>query len=248
MKTLLHITGLIITLTSIPLVVLFQDGQEVMIESEESKTIEGNSVFNKIKFIPGLKRDIWMMNQSHHGPDAGSDNWDRLVIIVEKYETPKKVKFYQIKSGKLNWSESLVQEQISNKVACFMCHSNGPRAIRPNYNSNTVSYSLSSKVKVALWNMRIKTYGKTQLHEEHSQKDQFLKVPVKYTGHYENQKLEITSCTKCHSEDGIFARGYLSRQNAITVKFMIENKYMPPPGFTITNEDKLKLNKFIKGF
>ncbi|MCB9027127.1 MAG: hypothetical protein H6625_12460 [Bdellovibrionaceae bacterium] len=70
MKPVYKIIALALIIVSTALVILSKDDQAIFIESEESKTISGNPVFNKIKWISKKDKDIWMMNQSHHGAFA----------------------------------------------------------------------------------------------------------------------------------------------------------------------------------
>src|SRR5687768_875551 len=142
------------------------EDQEVFFESKESKTIGRNSVFNKIKLIRLKDKDVWMMNQSHHGPKGlGSSSWDRLAIVIDKTQSPKRAQFYQFESGPLEWKEGLVEKPF--RVSCFMCHNNGPRAIRPNYNSPLNPTSFKDRPKIYYWNSRMKLYGRILPHSSH---------------------------------------------------------------------------------
>jgi len=86
------------------LVVNYFDDQEVFIESQESKTTNGLPVYNKIKWISKKDKDIWMMNQSHHGSTVDKSKWDRIAIVINKKSTPKTVRFYQLEPGPLLWT------------------------------------------------------------------------------------------------------------------------------------------------
>ena len=120
----------------------------VLFQSLESKTVTGEAVYNKIKWFSDSDKDIWMMSQSHNGPQFPEEKWDRLAIIVDKkYKTAQ---FLQLKPGPLQWTEDLVSQQVPYRVSCFMCHANGPRAIRP------TGSSLFAEAKILLWNFKIK--------------------------------------------------------------------------------------------
>lgn len=235
-----------IAVLSIVLVILFQDDQAIFIESKESKTISGAPVFNKIKWIQQKDKDIWMMNQSHHGNQAKAAKWDRLAIVVDKTKSPMTARFYQLNPGPLKWEKGL--KEIPFKVSCYICHSNGPRAITPNYNSQFNSISLWKKLKVTYWNLRIKSYGRIVPHSYHELADQNLKRPFRLQSAYENEKLKVNTCMKCHKGSGFFARGALRRQNIPTIKFMIKERHMPPLGFSMTKQEKLLLKEFLGKF
>ena len=151
MKPVYKVVALALVVLSTALVILIQDDQEVFIESEESKTITGNPVFNKIKWIKREDKDIWMMKQSHHGTHTKNGEWDRLAIVIDKTKSPMTARFYQLESGPLEWMGD--PREIPFRVSCYMCHSNGPRAIRPNYDSPFNETSLWGKLKIAYWNI-----------------------------------------------------------------------------------------------
>ncbi len=218
------------------------DSKEILIESLESKTVQALPVYNKIKYIKDGERDIWMMNQSHSGRTDDRSKWERLAIVVEGHE----VSFYQIESGLLEWSEDLKKRQVPYRVSCFMCHTNGPRTIRPT--EGDVALSWSERVKLLFWNTKIKLYGR--LHESAEMKEADLKreTPFRHHGPLDDEPLNIQPCMKCHKENGFFARGVLTRQNRGTIQFMVQNKIMPPPGFSMTAQEEKNLNHFLRGF
>ncbi|MBC7465775.1 MAG: hypothetical protein H7256_07270 [Bdellovibrio sp.] len=222
--------------------------EAILIQSLESKTKEGDPVFNKISWFSFEDKDVWMMNQSHHGiaTTTGSD-LDRLVIVVDKTTSPKNVRFMQLKPGALVWSEELINQRVPYKVSCFMCHSNGPRAIRPGYNG-LVKNSFSEKMKIMLLNLKVKTQGQIVENEQHAIEDKDLAVPFRHRSKIENDSLLVKTCTRCHNETGLFARGFLKRQNFLAINFMVNSGFMPPPGFSVTAKEKLQIQRFTEGF
>ena len=225
---------------------LFDHGP-ILIQSLESKTVENKPVYNQISLQSTDKKDVWMMNQSHHGLKADQKKWDRLAIIVNKETNPNEVTFLQLPPGKLEWNDDLLKKKVEYKVSCFMCHSNGPRVIRPD--EKEVKVSFSKKVKIAMWNLKIKTYGAMKESKVQVLFDKTSVVPFRYPYSLDNEKLELKSCTKCHNGGSdLFSRNQLTRQNIIAIKFMVENKMMPPLGFSVSEHDRKELNKFIKGF
>lgn len=220
----------------------------ILIESEESKNSELKSVFNQIKWISTPKKDIWMMNQSHYGVKPLKDKWERLAIVIDKTSSPMTARYYQISPGPLEWNDSLIMERTTYRASCFTCHSNGPRAIRPVDSSSEAPLSLVNKLKIVAWNLRIKTYGRIHYDKTHEQEDLKLIPPFRHTGPRELDKLKVASCTHCHKESGFFSRGALVRQQSGTIEHMVTNGHMPPPGFSISKEDKIKLRDFLRGF
>ncbi|MBK8201496.1 MAG: cytochrome c [Bdellovibrionales bacterium] len=187
-----------------------------------------------------------MMNQSHHGSHAGEKAWDRLAIVVDKTQSPKIARFYQLESGPLEWREGLAEKPF--KVSCFMCHNNGPRVIRPNYDSPFDPTSLKDRLKISYWNLGVKLYGRVKASPHHDERDMSQLPPFRFRSSYENERLQVATCIKCHKESGFLARGALSRQQVPTIKFMLEMGQMPPLGFRMSAQEKQELQLFLEGF
>lgn len=226
--------------------------QEILIESLESKTKEGNPVFNKIRWLSFHKKDIWLMSQSHHGfiHDQDSSKWDHLAIIVDKKDVPPTARFLQLQTRSPDGKDIVTNayKEKPFRVSCFLCHTNGPRAIRPVANSLQAPLRLRDHINIFLLNLRIKSYGRVSPHSSHEREDHSLVPPFRRKSPRENETLKVRSCTKCHQESGLIARGYLRRQNAVTIQFMLQNKFMPPLGFSISKDDENILRRFLLGF
>jgi len=220
----------------------------VIIESQESLNSEMKPVYNEIQFFPGWDQDVWMMNQSHFGPKPSAHQWERLAIVIDKKKSPKTVRFYQLEPGKLEWSEDLLEKRVLNRASCFTCHNNGPKALRPVYESTNAPLTWTDRLKIQAWNFRIKTYGRIAYDPKHSEEDAHLKVPFRYVKERYNDKLTVKTCTVCHKESGFMARGALERQQTSTIEFMVDNGYMPPPGFKLSEKEKEQLVNFLRGF
>jgi hypothetical protein len=213
----------------------FNESAPMRFRSAESLTLNGDPVFNEIKFIEQDNKDIWMMRQSHQGLGLAIHRWDRLAIVVDRSD--KTVKYYQLKPGKLTWSEN--EAEVPLKVSCFMCHSNGPRLIRPNQDWHL---SPLQKAQVLAMNLRIKTYGPLTT-VDHTRPGA---TPLRLQGKMENSQLKLALCQECHNRDSIFGRGELTRQNAVTISYLIENEHMPPIG-SLSSKEKQYLKYFIMG-
>lgn len=197
----------------------------ILFQSAESLTTEGGPVFNEISWKYENGKEVWSMRQSHGGKNLPKEKWDSLAI-----EMNKKATFLQFKPG--------TKERIEYKVSCFMCHSNGPRAIRPVRGS----LSFPDEIKVNLLNLRIKMYGRIKAADL----PQIGKIPFRHSGKVSNSPLTLSRCTNCHKEDGYFARGELTRQNAITISYMVGKEHMPPIGKLSETEEKY-LEDFLNG-
>lgn len=196
-------------------------GVAISFPSEESKTDTGTVVWNKVSYSREADADVWKMRQSHYGPKHPMKDWDELKIVVKD----KRVEFFQLKDDK----------EIPFKVSCYQCHSNGPRVIRPDH-SNTLS--VKEKIQIALMNFRIKSYGVLTSVNKHL---------FKHDDKMNNTVLKLPKCISCHNQDGWFARNNLTRQNAPTIRFMIDQKHMPPIGELSAVERKY-INDFLNGF
>ena len=216
--------------------------QEVLIESAESKTAAGDPVFNKIKHFVKDGQEVWMMNQSHHGASAAPDQWDRLAIVIDHSRSPKTARFYQLEPGPLEWPPGEIVERPF-RASCFMCHNNGPRAIRP----SGANLPIADKLKIAYWNLKIKMYGRIKPDAVHETRDLALEVPFRISGELENQTLKVKTCMKCHKEEGWFARGELRLQQYSTIRHLLDSGQMPPTGFALSSEEKQELVLFLQG-
>lgn len=224
------------------------DSESVFIESAESKNAELKSVFNEIRWIPGIKQDVWMMNQSHHGRHPETSQWERLAIVIDKTQIPPTAKYYQFAAGPLVWEESLLQKQTPYRASCFICHNNGPRALRPFRESAEARLSFLNRAKIQFWNLRIKTYGRIHYDPEHDEKDKFIDVPFAFHSPEEQEELNVKTCRTCHQEHGLFARGALRRQQTGTIRSMVARGEMPPPGFQLSKQEQKELQRFLMGF
>lgn len=212
---------------------LFLDSRPILIESEESKTVKLKPVFNRILFEPGLKKDTWVMQQSHSGSQAPEHEWDRIAIVVDKEKA--EAEFFQLIPGDLKSPD--LTKKLPLRASCFMCHSNGPRAIRPNVESLEAKLSLWNRARLLAWNLRVKSYGKLNA----ANKEPSFHLQEKGL----NVRLEVKACTKCHKDEGLFSRGALTREQFTAIRFMLDNGHMPPPGFSLTAKEKREINKFI---
>lgn len=213
---------------------------DISFESLESKTSHQEPVFNQIRFMPGLKKDIWIMRQSDHGFHSEKSEWDRLAIVVDKTTTPTRAAFFQLKPGTLEWDVTVSDTQPF-RARCFACHSNGPRAIRPNADSISAPLGVLDRVLIEMWNFRIKSYGRVaSVAGSPTSKDS----PFKGHGVFLQSPLPLQSCQKCHSENGI--RGRLTMEQLSTAAFLVKNKAMPPFPFSISEKEKNLLLDWAK--
>jgi hypothetical protein len=241
----IKISLVLVTILSLLIFIADSIEEPILIQSLESKTVKGGPVFNKIKRIAFTDKDVWMMNQSHEGLTANPEKWDRLAIVVSK-SSPKTARFLQLPPGPLEWTDELEKSRTPNRVACFMCHSNGPRGVYPD--SQNLKVSAFSSLRLQLWNLRIKVAGRIQEDPRHAAEDEKLNIPYRFASKRDNEPLTVAVCMKCHRESGLFARGSLTRQNSIVIAHMLETKHMPPPGFALSDQDQLALSNFLQGF
>jgi hypothetical protein len=244
-RTKALLIGVSLILGNLILALAFFDHRPIAFQSQESKTVEGAPVFNRIRYISERNRDIWMMQQSHKGIKPDVHTWDRLAIVIDKTKSPKQAHFFQLQPGELEWRENPKMKEF--RVSCFLCHSNGPRAIRPQSGSKDVELSLLDRVRIAWWNLRIKSYGRVAYDPSHDASDMIAKVPFRFHSAIDNSPLEVGVCMNCHKDSGLFARGVLTRQNALTIDFMISQGHMPPLWFTLSDSDLKKVRRFLSG-
>lgn len=214
---------------------LASKGPAILIESLESKTQEGKQVFNKIDLIESETQDEWIMHQSHYGKDLPTEKWDEIKIIVNKTKNPYEVSYHEYKNGK----------ESEYRASCFTCHANGPRVIRANTLSKAAPLSLKERYILSYWNFKIKTYGPMKTVENNPFK---RTVPLSYIGQRESAELGIKTCLHCHNGEGILSRAKLQRQHGMTIEHLVKTRAMPPWPYKMTEQEKIHLKRFIKGF
>jgi hypothetical protein len=217
----------------------------VVIESVESQNLAGEPVFNRIQLVTEGDKDIWLMRQSHNGPRLPAHDWDSLAIVVDKSKSPKEATFYQLAPGAGERPD--FSKHAPMRASCFMCHSNGPRAIRPQFDSELAPLGLKEQSQLALWNLKIKLYGRIVESAEQASVVVDGGAPFKLEGKFENEALTVKTCVKCHNESGFLARGPLKRQHFMAIKFMVENAHMPPPGFGLDPKESEQIENFVLG-
>lgn len=220
----------------------------VLFQSEESSSKMFGPIFNRISWKSFKDKDVWMMQQSQTGLNSNYDHWDRLVIVVDKTTSPKTAIFTQTSSSPFEFKEPYQNKEF--RVACGLCHNNGPRAIRPmtlSDDSSALPLTWLDQIKVTLWNLRIKSYGrvisKTATHIDGMPR----KIPFAFDDVYAQKNLQISNCVKCHN-NSYWGRGELQRQHYTSIQFMVENGYMPPLGFNLFFNKTNFLKEFNKAF
>jgi cytochrome c553 len=220
------------------LIFVAADSKSIAFESRESKNNDGGSVFNQIKMIWGWDKDIWLMRQSHHGFVADTKAWDRLAIVVDKTKSPAVAEFYQLEATDGELAFDSPPKAIPFKARCFACHANGPRAIRPNWDSSTITPDLLDHVRLAIWNVRIKLYG----HVNSVAGQTFNEgVPFRSTHAVFSRPLDLAVCQHCHSKDGI--RNEILLEQVGTAYFLVKNGIMPPFPFRASENEVEMLKK-----
>ncbi len=209
-------------------------GATVLFESLESKNEHGAPIINQITMYTGGEKDVWIMKQNQSGRHLAPDLWDKLAIVVDKTKRPHTATFYQLAN-----MQSF--EPVPYKVRCFICHSNGPRVIRPNMQSKEFPIKFADYIQTFKWNLKIKSYGRV-ITKSYSEKD-----PIKFEGAKANEPLKVGLCILCHKDSGLGARGTLTRQNLLPIDFLTKSGHMPPFGLPLTRKTSEELRNFIQG-
>jgi len=225
----MNVLGLIFSL----IVFIFFPSREVLIESVESKTTDSQNVYNQIKLVSNSDKDTWLMKQSYNSSHPNLGEWDQLKIIVDKKVMPYQVSFHQIKNNK----------EVEYKISCYLCHSNGPRAIRPNFESTKAPLGVQDRLTVMLYNFKIKTYGPVK-----TVSSGIRKIPLGFDSEIDNEPLKVKTCLLCHNNESKFGRGVLRRQHSETIKHLVNNGQMPPWPYQLSETEKKELNRFVAGF
>ena len=211
----------------------FSQDTWVMIESIESLTKYQKPVFNKIKFVSTKEFDSWFMQQSHDGIHA--TQWDDLEIKIDKTKFPFEVTYHQYKNG----------AEADYRASCYLCHANGPRLIRPHFQSQHAPLPFKERLIIQAMNVRIKSYGKMLTKSNDAIK---RKVPLQYLGKMETTPLTVPTCTFCHNANTFWGRGELKRQQYETITHLVATKQMPPWPFKLDKKEQRQLELYLRGF
>ncbi len=227
--------------------------EPLLFASEESVGPHGEAIFNEVAWQQQGRFDIWRMKQSHNGLHAKPQAWDQLAIIVDREN--KTVSYHQLVADSTTALLTAPPDSLhpwpqkDYRVSCYSCHANGPRHLRPNWNSSELSLGWQSKLKVNWLNQKMQRYGRLKIIE-HSPFTQSIERqrPLALTDPFASQPLLVKICQQCHSESGDRPRGPLQRQHLYTIQFMLKNKYMPPKGHSLSAQEKSQLENFMAGF
>lgn len=225
------------------------DRRVLTFESLESKTNALKPVFNRIMFSQGTSGDIWLMQQSHQGLPTSDHEWstaDLIAISITDSATgQQRATFLQLTPAPLEAHQDQVDLSKAEgfKAPCAMCHSNGPRVIRPNLKSADTPLSYWDRWRVFAWNLKIKSYGKVSVAPSPS--ESLGPVPFRFSSTAANKPLTVEACAICHKETGFLARGVLTKQNQPSIRFMVENGFMPPLGMQLPESDRRELMRFL---
>jgi cytochrome c553 len=150
--------------------------------------------------------------------------------------------FVQLAPGALSLQPD--EPEVEKKARCYMCHANGPRAIRPEWESAPASVSSWDRLRLTLWNLRIKTYGRFAATAQDVAPD------FRVQSSLADEPLQVAACTRCHGDGSanglhaLVARGTLRRQHYAAIDFMVGNGLMPPPGYGISEQEKREILQF----
>ena len=171
--------------------------------------------------------------ENHPGEALAPEKWEALMIKVDKTQRPYRVTYHQLLDGK----------ETEFRVSCYLCHSNGPRAVRAHSESEGAPLTTGNKLLVNYMNLVIKSYGKMKTLEDSLKR----RNPLMFKGRNDLKTLEVASCTMCH-HDHWWGRGILTRQQAMPITHLIAKNQMPPWPFTLSAEEKTQIKEFIQGF
>lgn len=206
------------------------DPRPIVFESRESRTAAGLPVFNRLQWQwQPFSQETWWMQQSHQGSRAPLHLWDNLQIKMLSANGVITARFAELEPTA---TIAVATPAIPLKVACYRCHANGPRAIRPNGKSQEAPLNYWQRFRIFLMNLRIATYGPV-VGASASPGPQ----PFQHQHPAAQKLMPLQSCAPCHNQQGGFSRSPLRYQHIKTAAFMVKNGLMPPLGFALQAED-----------
>ncbi len=100
---------------------------------------------------------------------------------------------------------------------------------------------------MAVINFKIKSYGRLRIDSKSFKLNgNFRSVPLMFFGKTDQTVLNVKTCTLCHNSNQFWGRGELVRQHGGTTRHLVNTGQMPPWPFTLSQDEKIKIEKFIK--
>lgn len=171
-----------------------------------------------------------------------------LALMTCSCGNSSSVLFASEESKNAKLQDDLPLKKIEFSVSCMICHNNGPRAIRARSTDPNAPLSFKDRFKIALWNVRIKAYGRIHYDSSHDSEDKKLKTPFRHRTPEAIQELKVATCLYCHKEKGFLARGTLQRQQIATSESLVSRGEMPPWGLKLSKKEQQELQDFLHGF
>ena len=256
------------------------ESRTVVFESRESKNDSGVPVLNQIRLQLSDETEVWEMRQHHDSSETSPSrrsvthsihsrkepsqahqvnfslaDFVQITVASEKQKT-KQAAFRQYEPG--DFQETKQEREYG--VSCAMCHSNGPRTVRPNWSSQRAPLGIQDRLTILLWNTRIKLAGPIQTQEVGlSMENSKRKIPLHLVGEVWNTRIQLGSCTNCHGERNtvesatfwpprFLRRSALSFENLATARHLLKESSMPPPLHSVSPEDRAELANLFQVF
>lgn len=188
----------------------------VQFESAESSTLSKEPVVNRIHLMPGARFDLWLMRQRQGGKDGWDPSrWSYVAIVVDKRPADAGVpEAYYLEFAPEPVASGALPRPIAPRVACYRCHANGPRAVRPMPSTIVPTLSREALARIAAWNASVAEAGVMRNHL--TEAGDAAKV-------YKSKAAMVTvttpKCRQCHDPvSGI--RAELRRLHAGSISFL----------------------------
>lgn len=169
------------------------------------------AVTNCIQEIPDGENSLWLMKQDIETKDRSFKNLIATYVERRKDKLPMA---YYLELERDQFDQSGRLEATSYKVPCTMCHSSGPRLIRP----TTLSLGrLEPREKTLLeqWNQKIAAYKIVETFVPTSEQRKRLVSENPRA----NEPLKLGSCLQCHNgSSGV--RSSLTRRHAGMIRYL----------------------------
>lgn len=220
----------------------FQSKDALCFKSAESSFNLG-AVRNCILLFEEGNSQFWLMKQDIQYDKGNVANLIGIVVDVSKDPRKAKSTASYFEFDRTKFEDAGVLQPQAYKVPCLMCHSSGPRAIRPYSQDSLYPESKIDLAKLEVWNQKIAALKQVDYAKPNSQQEGKLQLSDARS----QIPLNIVACTECHSKSGIREPLTYMQQNSIT--FLTGNHptaAMPPKGHSISKVDQDCLDKWLE--
>ena len=188
----------------------------VTFASAESSTMSPEPILNRVQHLPLPGLDLWLMRQRQSAREGADEaHWSYVAILVdEEPQDGGRPTAYDLELAPRPVAKGALPQPIPPRVACYRCHANGPRAVRPMRGATLPPLDSGALALVRAWNASIERAGVVRNHLT----DVGAAAAV-YALPAAMEPLPLAKCKQCH-DPATGVRSELRRLHGGSVSFL----------------------------